>query len=108
VDELRALGSPLQAHIEWMTCDELLSLYEAHMVNRRHYAVETRWLADLTVESIAALAEAGEQRSSPYSMIAVHHFHGAGTRMPLATTAFGLRDQHFRVEFFSSAPPLPV
>ena len=102
MDELKALGSPLQAHIEWMTCDELLSLYDAHVVNRRHYAVETRWLADLTVESIAALAAAGEQRSSPHSMIALHHFHGAGTRIPLAATAFGLRDPHFLVEIIAS------
>jgi FAD/FMN-containing dehydrogenase len=96
--DLKALGNPFHARVQSMTYAELLSLYDAHVVNGWHYAVETRWLGDLVPDAIEALVAAGEQRTSPLSMVAIHHFHGAGTRVPPTATAFGLRRPHFMLE----------
>jgi FAD/FMN-containing dehydrogenase len=95
---LQRLGTPLMAHIASMTLTDILNRYDAHVVNGRHYAVQTRWLPRLTRDSISALIAGGDTRTSPYSVLAVHHFHGAATRVPVEATAFGLRREHFLVE----------
>ena len=38
----------------------------------------------------------------PFSTIILHHFRGAATRVPLAATAFGLRQEHFMVEVIAA------
>src|ERR1700722_20729468 len=43
--------------------------------------------------------------TSPFSGITVRHFHGHGTRIPAADTAFGLRQEHFVVEVVAGWPP---
>jgi hypothetical protein len=35
-------------------------------------------------------------------MLAVHHLHGAATRIPVEATAFGLRREHYLVEIVSA------
>jgi hypothetical protein len=67
--------------------------------------VRTRWLPDLTPDVIATLVAAGSTRTSPISVIALHHFHGAATRVPLDATAFGLRREHFLVEIVAAWEP---
>ena len=74
-------------------------------MNGRHYGMRTRWLADLSDGSTAALAEAGSAFTSPFSAIAVHHFHGAASRVPTHGTAFGLRRDHFLVEMLAAWEP---
>jgi len=100
--ELKALGTPVFAEMRPMSCADLLAVYDAHVVNGRHYAVETRWIAELTPDVISVLIASGATRSSPHSIIALHHFHGAGTRVSSAATAFGMRRQHFTVEIVTA------
>jgi FAD/FMN-containing dehydrogenase len=103
--ELQRLGTPLTTRIGPMSHGDMLGMYDAHVVIGRHYALQTRWLAALTPDVIAALIAAGTARTSPFSAIALHHFHGAATRVPLKSTAFGLRREHFLVEMIAAWEP---
>ena len=102
---LQTLGTPMLVHIGPMSCSDLLTMYDAHVVNGRHYAVKTRWISAMTPEVISKLIAAGSNRTSPFTVIALHHFHGAATRVPLDATAFGLRREHFLVEIIAAWEP---
>jgi FAD/FMN-containing dehydrogenase len=71
----------------------------------RHYATRTCNLAALTPEAIAAIVTVGTDRTSPFSAISLHHFHGAATRVPLESSAFGIRREHFMAEIIASWRP---
>ena len=47
----------------------------------------------------------GAGRTSPFSFIALHHFHGAGTQVAPDATAFGLRRKHFLMEIVAAWDP---
>jgi hypothetical protein len=57
----------------------------------RHYAILTRNLAELAIQTIDVLIAAGAARTSPLSAINRRHFHGATARVPPPTTPFGVR-----------------
>ena len=95
---LQTLGTPMLVHIGPMSCSDLLAMYDAHVVNGRHYAVKTRRISAMTPEVISKLIAAGTNRTSPFTAIALHHLHGAATRVPFDATAFGLRREHLLVE----------
>jgi hypothetical protein len=59
-------------------------------------------VADLTPDIISALATAGATRTSPLSFIALHHFHGMGTRVAPGPTAFSQRRKHFMIEIVAA------
>jgi FAD/FMN-containing dehydrogenase len=103
--ELQRFGTPLAVQIGPMTCADMLRLFDAHVVNSRHYAVQTRWLPKLTPDTIAPLIAAGGTRTSPLSAIVLHHFHGMATRVPLRATAFGVRREHFLAEIIAAWEP---
>lgn len=88
-----------------MSFADLLGIYDAQVVNGRHYELQTRWLADLTPEIRSAIATAGAARTSPLSFIALHHFHGAGTRIAPDATAFSMRRDHFMIEIVAAWEP---
>lgn len=102
---LRSLGTPLLSQIGPMSYAELIGLYDAQVVDGRHYALQTRWLADLTPDIISAIVAAGAARTSPLSFMALHHFHGSGTRVAPDATAFGLRRKHFLMEIVAAWDP---
>jgi FAD/FMN-containing dehydrogenase len=95
VDELTHFGSPTTVNVGSMTCDALFSLFEGSAPKGRHYAQQTRWLGELTADTITTLIENGDSRESPLSAIAVQSFHGVPSRLPLHDTSFGLRRKHF-------------
>jgi FAD/FMN-containing dehydrogenase len=102
VAELTHLGTPILAEVGPMAYRELLAMFDAHIVIGRHYAMKTRWLAELTPAIIADLVAAGAARTSPYSFIVVHHCRGAATRVAPESTAFGLRREHFMLEIIAA------
>jgi FAD/FMN-containing dehydrogenase len=104
VDALSRLGTPLVTQVAETAYEDALGLFDPVVVNGRHYAMRTRWLADLTPQSLSVLAEAGSSLA-PFSAIAVHHFHGAPSRVPTHATAFGLRRDHFLVEILPAWEP---
>ncbi|KOX01770.1 MULTISPECIES: FAD-binding oxidoreductase [unclassified Streptomyces] len=105
VNPLQRLGPPLSAQISPMPLAQMLRLNEQWAPAGRHYAIATRTLTRLTSGATAELAEAAATRTSPLTGIAVHHFHGAATRVPLESTAFGLRRDHFVVEIVAVWQP---
>jgi FAD/FMN-containing dehydrogenase len=102
---LAGLGTPLMSDVREMGYEDALRMFDAQVVDGRHYHLRTRWLADLSPAAADALVEAGATAGSPLSAIAVHHFHGAASRVPVASTAFGLREDHLMVEILAAWDP---
>jgi FAD/FMN-containing dehydrogenase len=107
VAQMERLGTPSFTQVAQMSLADLLKLYDAHVVNGRHYAIQTRWLADLSPEVISAIVSAGGERTSPLSFVAIHYFHGAATRIAPGETAFPLRRNHFMLEIGAAWEPGP-
>jgi hypothetical protein len=105
ITALRRLGSPLACRVIPTAPVGMLGRASFHSVGGRHYAVRTRNVASLTPDVILALVRAGAAMTSPFSGITVRHFHGHGTRIPAADTAFGVRREHFAVEVVSGWLP---
>jgi FAD binding domain/Berberine and berberine like len=95
---LLRLGTPLFTQLSWMTFQDLLALFDAQLVEGRHYFLRTRSLAALSTEAISELIAAGNARTSPHTVILWHHFRGRATRIPVGATSFGIRAEHFMVE----------
>lgn len=102
VDALRRLGTPLRDQVTPLTYLELLNLLDPFVVNGDHYSIRTRNLPDYTPDAVAALVHAGSTLTSPLSGIPIHHFHGAATRVPIDSTAFGVRQGHLTVEIVAA------
>lgn len=105
MDRLRALGTPLVDQITQMPYADALRMFDGGMVDGNHYLLRTRWLPALTDGAVDTLVDAARQVSSPYSAVALHHFHGAATRVGLADTAFGLRTEHVLTEIIAVWAP---
>ena len=64
---LQSLGTPILTQVGPMRYTDLIDLFDAQVVKGRHYAVKTRWLADLTPDIISAVVAAGVTRTSSLS-----------------------------------------
>jgi len=95
IDKLQRLGSPLMASINRMPSGEVFGLFEPSAPSGRHYVQQTRWLPEITPETIIDLVEIGRNKTSPFSLVGMQSFHGAPSRIPLPATAFGVRRRHF-------------
>lgn len=102
IARLQSFGTPVVTKIAPMTLGEIFSLSDAQLVDGRHYEVRTRWLHDLTPDSISTLMAAYSAKTSPFTRIVLHHFHGAGTRVAPDATAFGMRQEHFTAIIYST------
>ncbi|SCF42076.1 FAD-binding oxidoreductase [Micromonospora mirobrigensis] len=105
VDRIRAFGRPLVDQVASLPYEDVLRMFDGGMVDGNHYLLRTRWLPGLPDGAVEALVAAARQVSSPYSAIALHHFHGAATRVGAADTAFGLRTAHSLVEVIAAWAP---
>jgi hypothetical protein len=105
VAELTGLGTPLSADVAPLPYGDAIRMFDAQVVDGRHYALRTRWLPGLTPDTLPVLVEAGRTLTSPHSLIALHHFHGAAARVPSTATAFALRRDHLLVELVAAWDP---
>ena len=107
MDELQALGKPLLAQVAPMTYTDMIAPFDALLaeLDRCHWELRTRSLPALTPDAVKALTTAVARKTSPYSIVALHHFHGAATRIPAEKIAFGLRQEHFMVEIIACWQP---
>jgi FAD/FMN-containing dehydrogenase len=92
------IGSPIAAHTGPLPYLAMLRQLDASIVPGRGYTLTTRTVAALTPEVIAALVEAGASRTSPAATVIIHHMHGAASRVPVESTAFGIRRDHLVIE----------
>lgn len=105
VDRLRALGTPLVDQVAPLPYEDVLRMFDGGMADGNHYLLRTRWLPGVSGPVVAELVAAARAVTSPYSAIALHHFHGAATRVGVAETAFGLRDAHLLAEIIAVWTP---
>lgn len=98
IDQLKLIGSPLMSHTGATTPADMLSQFDAQVVDGRHYGIRTRSVRRYSPEVIRALAVGGDSRSSRLSAVYIHHFHGAATRVDTDATAFALREPHYMIE----------
>jgi FAD/FMN-containing dehydrogenase len=99
------LGTPSLSQVGPMSCAEKLTMFDEQIVSGRHYDLRTRWVRRLTPPMISMLVAGGTAVTSRFSAIVLHHFHGAAARVPVASTAFGLRQEHFLVEIIAAWEP---
>jgi hypothetical protein len=103
IARIEALGRPLVSTVAPISPSVPLERGDAMFAaDRRHYAIRTVNLESLPTEVLVAGDEA---RTSPMSMINMHHFHGAAARVPVRETAFGLRREHLMVEIIDAWQP---
>ncbi|MCW2863414.1 MAG: hypothetical protein JWP48_5122 [Actinoallomurus sp.] len=106
VEELQRLGTPALTQVGPMTYGDLLHLNDAQgEVTGRHYAARTRTVSRLTADVVAAFVEAGDTVTTPLSGVPIHHFHGAAARVPVESTAFGIRQDHLMAEIVAVWEP---
>ncbi|MDG4840550.1 FAD-binding oxidoreductase [Micromonospora sp. WMMD967] len=105
MDRLRALGTPLVDQIASMPYADALRMFDGGFVDGNRYLLRTRWLPALTDGAADVIIDAARQVSSPFAALALHHFHGAATRVRLADTAFGLRTDHLLAEIIAVWAP---
>jgi hypothetical protein len=105
--DLQAFGTPQLAQVGPMTYGDILALVDAPVDASEgcHWETRTRSLPALTHDAIDVITRAIAGRTSPYSMVNWHHFHGAATRIPAEEIAFGLRQEHFMVEIVAAWDP---
>jgi FAD/FMN-containing dehydrogenase len=85
-----------------MEYDDALGMFDNGMGDGNHYHLRTRWLPALSEEAAEILIDTAGRITSPYSVLALHHFHGAATRPDRGQTAFALRDEHLLVEIIAA------
>ena len=96
IAQFERLGTPILSKVELTSygpCFVLQMLFSP----ARYSAVQTRWQPAVATTFISDIIEAGNNSPSPLSVITVQSFHGAPTRVPLESTACGLRKRHFLV-----------
>ena len=101
VAPLKAFGRPVLdalGPIPYATLNTMLD--GAFPRGARNYW-KAQFLTDLSDEAILAIVRSFEACPSPMSQIIIEHFHGAATRVPIASTACTLRHTGFNVVIIS-------
>lgn len=102
---LRTFVAPLVDQIQPVAYGALIHAMDAIVPQGRHYFIQTQSLGGLHAETIEVLVEHARQFSSPFSAVALHHFHGAASRVAASETAFALRQDHLLVEIIAGWEP---
>lgn len=109
IEQLERLGTPVFAQVNRMTYGEAVRQNDAQgELTGNHVMARTLWLPRYTDGVVAGLIEAGRTLTSAQSGIAVHDFHGAAARVPVESTAFGLRRRHLMAEVIGWWQPGPA
>ncbi|TDD61271.1 FAD-binding oxidoreductase [Kribbella antibiotica] len=99
LDAFGRLGTPLNASVDVKSPLAKLREFDGAFPDGVHYAIRTRNVAGFTPEVVSSLLETYAARATPGTFLNIHHFHGAATRTPIESAAFGVREDHFMVEF---------
>jgi FAD/FMN-containing dehydrogenase len=102
---LTGLGAPVLREVTRMPYSKALNLLDPYIRWGRHNEMRTRTLRSFSTGAIDALIDAGDTRKSAFSGIAIHHCHGAATRVRIDDTAFGNRERHFVAEILAAWEP---
>ncbi|RUS93620.1 6-hydroxy-D-nicotine oxidase [Dulcicalothrix desertica PCC 7102] len=102
---LRTFRTVLVDQVQSITYNEFIHQWDANAPKGRHYSAKTHSIKGFQPEIIDTLIEQGLPFSSPFSFIALHHFHGAASRVGASETAFALRQDHLMVELIAAWEP---
>ncbi len=102
---LRTFGKLLVDQVQPVTYNALIHGLDAIAPKGRHYYIQTQSLNGLQTETIEVLIEQGLPLSSPFSLIELHNFHGAASRVGVSETAFALRQDHLTVQAIAAWEP---
>jgi FAD/FMN-containing dehydrogenase len=107
IGDFQAISAPQFAQVGPMTYSDLLALFDTWLdaAEGCHWEFRTRSLPQLSPGAIEVITKAVATRTSPYSMVNLHHLHGAATRVPTEKIAFGLRQEHFMMEIIAGWKP---
>jgi FAD/FMN-containing dehydrogenase len=105
INRLRRFGTPLVFEFAPMPYEQSLAMFDAGLIDGNHYYLRTHWLSNVGEPAAEALTAAATGVVSPFSALAMHHFHGAATEVPRTGTAFGFRDGHLLAEIISAWLP---
>jgi FAD/FMN-containing dehydrogenase len=100
-DRVAGLGDAVLVRVDRKTPAQMLRDADALVVNGANVVCRTVTLQDLGSDAMRVIVGAMHNRPSPLSWIGVHPFHGAPERIPLESTAFGIRRRHFMVGFYA-------
>ncbi|MFH8293712.1 FAD-binding oxidoreductase [Streptomyces sp. NPDC018059] len=101
VRALARLGTPVLAEVGPVDRSATLAATDAMFPPGRMGAIRTRTVWSVSSATATVLERAAREFTSPFSAIVWHQFHGAATRPPLGSTAFGRREPHLMVELIS-------
>ncbi|MFI0502362.1 FAD-binding oxidoreductase [Streptomyces albogriseolus] len=101
VRALSRLGTPVLADIGPVARSATLAATDAMFPPGRMGAIRTRTVRSVSGSLATVLERAAREFTSPFSAIVWHRFHGAATRPPVGSTAFGRREPHLMVELIS-------
>ncbi|WP_159771037.1 FAD-dependent oxidoreductase [Streptomyces sp. HM190] len=101
VRALAGLGTPVLAEVGPVARSATLAATDAMFPPGRRGAIRTRTVQTVTGSIATVLTRAAREFTSPFSAIVWHQFHGAATRPPVGSTAFGRREPHLMVELIS-------
>jgi len=102
LEPLRTFGKPLADQIKAIPYDVLVYSIDSLAPKGRRYFLQTQSLPGLGDETISELIELAWHVSSPLSLLSIHHFHGAASRISISDTAFGVRQDHLMVEIVAA------
>jgi len=101
VRPLKAFGPPMLDAIGPVPYSELNNMLDPAFPKGAFNYWKAQFLTDLTDDAIRTLVMAFEACPSPMSHIIIEHFHGAASRVPVASTACALRTTGFNVVIIS-------
>jgi hypothetical protein len=104
VRPLKVFGSPLVDALGPVPYTALNNMLDPAFPKGAFNYWKAQFLTDLSDDAIRTLVMAFEACPSPMSHIIIEHFHGAASRVPVASTACALRTTGFNVVVISQWP----
>ncbi len=105
LDEVKGLGAPSMVQVGRTSPAQMLKDADPLVLHGVSWIILTVTLAKLEPGAVKVLIDGMEHRSSPLSWMGLHPFYGVGERIPLESTAFGLRARHFMVGILAAWEP---
>ena len=87
------------------TLAEILTETERRLMSGKHWIVRQVTVETLCPEATRIIQRALENRTSPLSWVAAHPFSGVAERIPVTSTAFGIRQRHLMIGLYCAFEP---
>lgn len=101
---LRDFRPPMMDTIEPMAPADILAFTSGRHPAGNHYAFDSRAIAELSDEAIAAIVKHGNERTSPDSTVVIYDIHGAARKRDHNYSAVALRDVPYVIGMYSGWP----